>query len=140
MKLIFTLGLILLSQIVYAEDIYCPEKIQCSETNNINSCSVIDGMPNIWDFNNLFPRGPIIKMDYSFDEAFQNTLSVDQLSSNCIYKAHLDKITSLLIISTLTHNIINADFTESSAWEINQGITICKSKNFMDCPFKVIQS
>lgn len=139
MKLKLLIASLIFSNSVFATEIFCPEKVTCSQRGIITSCSAVDGNQSVWDLTTLHQMGEILNVDYAFINAKQN-VNLNTFLSDCIYKGILGRITSYIVIETRDVNLITYDMTPASSWEINAGNIICTSPEASNCPYKTLEA
>lgn len=146
-QLAITLLIFGFSNMVYASDesIYnCPQKIVCSEVNNINSCNVVWGSYNYLrlEQGKLSSASRIESGTYEFEKA-QAPYDADQNSyGHCSYRYKVNIMIAKYIFMYLTGFNATTSREGNDSWVMtakeNDGVLAnCYSDDPANCPLKM---
>lgn len=134
-KLGLIVGLLISANSMAQENlIYCPEKVECQEAGNVNSCRAVGN--NDFKFDLMSEWGKIEKSTYIFYMAVSDVDSKsgeDYKFSTCVYSYKSARISKY--IHAKQKKVLAYKFSDSN-WNINGYNVGCQSSNPKDCPFK----
>lgn len=113
---------------------YCPQKIECSEKGNVQSCRVYGSNLEYWNIDSLQPNAPITQGTYKFASAgstYQQP-NPDDNYAGCSYQNVTNRMANYIGISAKKSAYIEAAFDDSQSWR-GQGYSVGCSGD--DCPF-----